>query len=151
MAPSQEYPRVYLYRRLVQAKQYIDTRFACNPDLGNIAGEATFSKFHFIRLFRKSFGFTPHQYLTRVRLTKAKQLLREGNPVTEVCEAVGFESPGSFAGLFKRTTGMSPSAWQDRQLLLEQKRTSAPLDFIPHCFANANGWTPKKSNFEEVR
>jgi len=67
-----QYPKVYLYRRIVQAKLFIDRHFAEKIDLTNIAEEATFSKFHFIRLFKKVYGKPPHQYLISVRVEKAK-------------------------------------------------------------------------------
>jgi AraC-like DNA-binding protein len=143
------YPKVYLYRRIVQAKLYIDTHYSGYMDLSNISGEACFSKFHFIRLFRKIYGRTPHQYLTFVRIRKAKQLLQNGATVSETCHAVGFDSISSFSGLFRRTVGLSPSAYLLQQ---QQRRTQvshAPLLFVPGCFAEKQGWT-KKSNFQEA-
>ncbi len=100
------YPKVYLYRRIVQAKLFIDDNYSENIDLENIADEAFFSKFHFTRLFKKIYGKTPHQYLIAVRIEKAMQLLRANVPVSEVCYAVGFESLSSFSGLFKRIAGL---------------------------------------------
>lgn len=149
MEMNQHYPKVYLYRRMVQAKLFIDFNYASNIDLDNIADEAYFSKFHFIRQFKKIYGKTPHQYLVQVRMEKATQLLREGMPVTEACFAVGFESLSSFTGLFKRTIGQTPSAYLLQQQQLRAQLKKAPLGFIPGCFAEKNGWT-KKSNFEEV-
>lgn len=52
------YPKLYLYRRLVQAKLSIDAHYAEAIDLDNIAGEAAFSKYHFIRLFGRIYGHT---------------------------------------------------------------------------------------------
>jgi len=105
------YPKAYLYRRIVQAKLFIDKSFAENIDLNNIADEAYFSKFHFIRQFKKVYGKTPHQFLTMVRIEKAMQLLRTDVPVSDVCFLVGFESLSSFSGLFKGLVGLSPSAY----------------------------------------
>jgi AraC-like DNA-binding protein len=136
----QAYPRVYLYRRIVQAKLFIDNNFAQDIDLENIADEAYFSKFHFIRLFKKAYGTTPHQYLTQVRIEKAMQLLTAGNQVSEVCYAVGFESLSSFTGLFKRITGATPSAFLEEQQRLKTQILAAPLRFIPGCYAHKNGW-----------
>lgn len=142
------YPKVYLYRRLVQAKLYMDHHYGEAIDLDNISDEAFFSKFHFIRLFKKTYGKTPHQYLTWVRVEQAKALLRNGGPVTGVCYAVGFGSVSSFTGLFKRSVGATPAAWQAAQRKLQEEMAAAPLKFIPHCFAEKKGWN-KKSNFEE--
>ena len=82
-----QYPKVYLYKRIVQAKLFIDSNYANKIDIDNICDEACFSKFHFIRVFKKVYGKTPHQYLTSVRIENAKLLFKEDNAVTEVCYA----------------------------------------------------------------
>jgi AraC-like DNA-binding protein len=143
------YPKVYLYRRIVRAKLFIDNNYSENIDLNNIADEAFFSKFHFIRQFKKIYSKTPHQYLTVVRIEKAMQLLRTDIAVSEVCYAVGFESLGSFSGLFKRIVGLTPSAYLLHQQQIKAQILKAPLNFIPGCFAEKKGWK-KKSNFEEI-
>lgn len=142
------YPKVYLYRRVVQAKLFIDAEYAGKIDLGNIADEAYFSKFHFIRLFKKIYGKTPHQYLTAVRIRKAQELLEAGHSVSDACPAVGFESLTTFSGLFKRITGVSPSVYLAQQQALKAQVKKEPLQFIPGCFAEKRGWA-KKRNFEE--
>ncbi|HTJ11399.1 MAG TPA: AraC family transcriptional regulator [Dinghuibacter sp.] len=130
------YPRVYLYKRLVQAKLFIDEQYATPINLGSVAGEAFFSKFHFIRLFKKAYGRTPGQYLTAVRVDRARTLLRGGHNVTDACYAVGFDSLSSFTGLFKRLTGQTPSAFK-REC---QAMRAEPLHFVPPCFAAHHGW-----------
>src|SRR4051812_510077 len=99
-------PRVYLYRRVVQAKLFIDENYSEAIDIDAIAGKACFSKFHFIRLFKSIYGRTPHQYLTSVRIDKARLLLSDGETVSDACYLVGFESLGSFSTLFARSIGM---------------------------------------------
>lgn len=146
---TEEFPKIYLYKRIVQAKLFIDSNYADKIDLDNIADEAYFSKFHFIRLFKKIYGKTPHQYLTVVRIEKSIQLLRTDIPVSDVCYAVGFESLSSFSGLFKLIVGLTPSAYQAQQLQIKAQILKTPLKFIPGCFADKNGWT-ENSNFEEV-
>ena len=143
------YPRVYLYRRIVQAKLFIDNNYANKIDLDNISDEACFSKFHFIRLFKSIYGKTPHQYLTFVRTEKAQQLLRTGRPVSEVCFLVGFESLTTFSGLFKRIIGVSPSIYLTQQQQIKSQIIKTPLAFVPSCYAHQHGWT-ENSNFEEV-
>lgn len=145
----EQYQKIYLYKRIVQAKLYIDAHYAEPIDLSNIAEEAWFSKFHFIRLFKSIYGRTPHHYLTQVRIEKAKLLLQEGRSITEVSWALGFESPTSFAGLFKRHVGMAPSVFRRRQQQRQAEMAANPLRFVPNCFAENNGWV-KNSNFEEA-
>jgi AraC-like DNA-binding protein len=134
------YPKAYLYRRIVQAKLFIDKNFGKNIDLNNIADSAYFSKYHFIRLYKKVYGKTPHRYLTLVRIEKAMQLLRADMQVTDACFLVGFESLSSFSGLFKRVVGVSPSDYLIKQRKIKAQILKTPLDFVPGCFAQKNGW-----------
>src|SRR5215831_16909535 len=76
---DQNYPKAYLYRRIVQAKLYIDEHFAEPINLNDMSDTAAFSRFHFIRLFKQAYQKTPHQYLTFVRLEHAKQLMMHKN------------------------------------------------------------------------
>jgi AraC-like DNA-binding protein len=128
------FPKVYLYRRIVQAKIFIDNNFREDIDLDDIADEAFYSRFHFIRLFKMAYGKTPHQYLTRVRIENAKLLLQNGIAVTDVCFTVGFDSISSFTGLFKRITAFTPAAYQKIQLQRKVEVDATPLKFVPNCF-----------------
>jgi len=143
------YPKIYLYKRIVQAKLFIDEHFSESIDLENIADYACFSKFHFIRLFKSIYGKTPHQYLTTVRIENAKALLQKGNPVCDTCFAVGFDSVSSFSGLFRRYTKLSPVEYQQQFKNRQEKIKATPLQFIPNCFAEQKGWT-QNSNFQEL-
>ena len=143
------YPKAYLYKRIVQAKLYIDSCFAEHIDLENISDEAYFSKYHFIRLFKRAYGKTPHQYLIKVRIENAMQLLETGTTVSDACFAVGFASVSSFSGLFKRIVGITPTEYQSKQQQLKSLILNTPLQFIPGCHARSNGWM-EKSNFEEA-
>ena len=140
---ADQYPKIYLYRRIVQAKLFIDRNYPDNIDLNNISDEAYFSKFHFIRLFKKIYGKTPHQYLTFVRIEKAMQLLQADKPVSDVCFLVGFESLSSFSGLFKRLAGVTPSYYLAQQQQLKAQISKTPFKFIPGCYAYQNGWMEK--------
>ena len=128
-------PKADLYRRIVQAKMFMDNNYAESIDASEIADEACYSKFHFIRTFKSIYGNTPHQYLTAVRVEKAKAMLEQDVSVTEACFAVGFDSLGSFAGLFKRRVGLTPSEYQRKQLERKAEIRREPLKFIPGCFA----------------
>ena len=144
---EENYPKLYLYKRIVEAKLFIDNHHPEKINLDNISDEACFSKFHFIRLFKKIYGKTPHQYLIFVRIEKAAQLLRANNPVSEVCFAVGFESVSSFGRLFKRVVGISPSAFLEKQQQMKTEILNNPLKFVPGCFI-FQYHRSKNSNFE---
>ena len=129
-----------MYRRIVNAKLYIDTHFCEKIDLNNISDQAHFSKYHFLRLFKKAFGQSPHQYLTEKRLAHAKKLLRENYMVSDVCFKVGFESIPSFITLFKKREKITPFEYILETQRLEKEKQEIPLAFIPNCFVENFGW-----------
>ena len=70
---------------------------------------------YLLRLYRRIKGCTPTQDLIRLRIEKAKRLL-VGHPqmeIKQVAAAVGYEDPLYFSRLFKRETGINPSAFRD--------------------------------------
>ena len=136
----EQFEKIYLYKRVVQAKLFIDKHFADNIDLNNIADQAHFSKFHFIRLFKSIYGLTPNSYLIKTRIDKAKTLLENGHSILETGLMIGLESPTSFAGMFKKLEGISPSAYQKNALMRRQLISENPLQFIPNCFAETHGF-----------
>jgi len=140
-------PKVYLYRRVLNAKLFIEQNYAANINLNEISGEAFFSKFHFVRIFKSAYGKTPHQYLTEVRIAQAKLLLQTNMPVAEVCFAVGFDSVSTFTTLFKRLVRQTPALYQQTQAERQRQLKATPLQFIPNCFAQKNGWV-NNSNFQ---
>jgi AraC-like DNA-binding protein len=104
--------------------------------LNELAQAAHLSRYHFLRAFRSAFHMTPHEYLTRKRIERAKELLAESDlPVTEICFEVGFESLGSFSTLFHRIVGWSPSIYRARAWQMRQN----PLKFIPNCYVIMHG------------
>ena len=123
-----------IYQRVVTAKLFIDDNFSEPIDLKEISEKAFLSRFHFHRLFTRIYRKTPHQYLTRKRIEKAKDLLAENKPVTDVCNEVGFESIGSFSVLFKKEIGFAPQYYRNMAWLKKQQAKEQPKKFIPHCF-----------------
>ena len=100
---------------VIATRNYINNHFDQDLNLDLLAHLRMMSKYHLLRLFKRYYGQTPHQYLIEKRLEKSKEFLRQGMSVTETCFAVGFESPGSFSYLFKQRLGISPSAYQKAQ------------------------------------
>lgn len=99
---------------------YMQSNYSKKITLEELALEAHYSPFHFIRLFKKETGKTPFQYLTKVRLEKAKEFLTATDkPVTEICFQCGFQNSSHFANFFKLHTGISPSKFRRR--LAEEK------------------------------
>ena len=132
-----------LLSRLERAREYIDDCFEDGDlDLERIAQQAFFSRYHFLRLFRKVYQKTPHQYLMRRRIEKAKQLLISGSrPVTDVCFDVGFQSLGSFSTLFRRMVGTSPLDYRTRIVRPAVLYPGFEVR-IPTCFIMMYGYRP---------
>jgi AraC-like DNA-binding protein len=135
------FEKIDLYQRIVRAKLFIDQHYDESIDLNNIADQAHFSKFHFIRVFKSLYGFTPNQYLIKVRIDRAKLLLEQGASVLAACTLVGFDSATSFAATFRRLAGMAPSVYQSSQESKQTQIKQNPLRFVPNCFAETHGWT----------
>jgi AraC-like DNA-binding protein len=136
----------HVYDRLIRTKRFMDIHYATAVDLEMLADQAFYSKFHFIRLFKIAYGRTPNQYLTEVRIQKAKRLLQSDLTIMQVCHAVGFESVSSFSSLFKEITGQTPSAFKSK---------ANPLHGLPKSnpkrFAYLLRWQVNNSNFREVQ
>lgn len=128
------------YQRIVSAKRFMDQNFHENIDLETVSRQVYLSRFHFHRLFTHIYRRTPHQYITRVRLEKAKELLsNDDKTVGEVCYEVGFESLGSFSTLFKKEIGYAPQYYRNMAWLKKQQAREQPKAFIPHCFIETFG------------
>jgi len=118
-------------RRAVDAAQWIDANSHEEIDLEAAARSAGLSAFHFLRLFAKVLGVTPHQYLVRSRLRRAARLLAdEERSITDVAFAVGFGDLSNFVRTFHRAAGVSPRTFRraargDRKIL--QDRLGASL------------------------
>jgi len=116
------------YERLHLAKVFLDTHYQTPITIERLSQEATLSPYHFIRLFRRQYKQTPHQYLIQRRIDRAKELLQSSDlPITEICVEVGFESLGSFSTLFRKATGLSPSVYRQKLAALPHR------GFIPLC------------------
>jgi AraC family transcriptional regulator len=123
-------------RRAVEAAIWISTHSERDIHLDQAAGRAGLSPFHFLRLFSRVLGVSPHQYLVRSRLRHAAQLLTSSEqPVTDVALDVGFADLSNFVRTFHRAAGMSPGAFRkaakkglpdERKIL--QDRMAALLD-----------------------
>ncbi|WP_332775837.1 helix-turn-helix transcriptional regulator [Polaromonas sp.] len=100
-------------RRAVEAALWINAHSHEDIALDRAAAEAGLSPFHFLRLFSRVLGVTPHQYLVRSRLRHAARLLADDDrPVTDVALDVGFADLSNFVRTFHRAAGVSPRAFR---------------------------------------
>ena len=113
-------------KRAVDTAMWMESCSHEELDLERAAQEAGLSPFHFLRLFAKVLGVTPHQYLVRLRLRHAARLLAdEERPVTDVALDVGFADLSNFVRTFHRVSGVSPGQFRraakgDRKILQEK-------------------------------
>ena len=99
-------------RYLQRAKDLVDSRYADPITVQDLATAAGLSRAHFSRMFTRTFGESPRSYLQTRRLERAAALLRyTDRSVADICVMVGLQSVGSFTTSFRRTFGVSPSAW----------------------------------------
>lgn len=111
--------RTELYRRMHVARDYMEAYLHDPLTIPQIAAAAWLSPYHFLRLFKQVFRETPHQYIIRRRLERARHLLIQTDaPITTICFSLGFESLGSFSWLFRQRLGLSPQAFRQQKGLL---------------------------------
>jgi AraC-like DNA-binding protein len=123
------------YKNLAHARDFMRDAYQRPINLPEISAQANLSPYYFQRVYRRTFQETPHEFLTRLRLERAKTLLARGSHnVTEACFEVGFSSLGSFSTLFTHRVGMSPSEYRRYvRSGIAVPRTVRPL-FIPTCY-----------------
>ena len=80
--------------------------------VGELAGAAMLSKYHFIRKFKQEVGLTPHQFQMPNRVRKAQRLLADTETMTEAALAAGFCDQSHFIRVFKRYVGLTPAVYQ---------------------------------------
>jgi AraC-like DNA-binding protein len=127
--------------RLARARDLL--RETCDAPLtvADAAREAALSPFHFIRTFKAVFGATPRQVRIDARIEQARRMLAtDAASVTEICNAVGFASLGSFSLLFSRRMGVTPSAYRHRARALIQVPGLLPRELHPGCFSLMAYW-----------
>ena len=70
------------------------------------------SKYHFCHLFKRSTGLSPHQYVKRVRVQRARQLLAEHRlSLVEIANELGFSDQSHFTRTFHTVVGVTPSQY----------------------------------------
>jgi AraC family transcriptional regulator len=109
LSPSTHLPK----HQLQHVTDYIYAHLSQDISLSEMAAVLNLSQYHFCRLFKRSTGVTPHQYLTRCRIDQSKQLLLKTRlTITEIAFEVGFANHSSFTRLFHQYVGVTPKAFR---------------------------------------
>jgi AraC-like DNA-binding protein len=102
-------PEASLRRVVEHLQAHLDQRLSVTA----LAAVAHLSPYHFSRLFKHSTGLSPHQYLVRQRITRAKELLADPTRrVADVSYELGFPHQSHFTTVFGKVVGTTPSAYQ---------------------------------------
>ena len=96
-----------------KAIEFMQKNFVRPITLEEVAGHVHISPFYLSHLFRDEMGITYLEYLTQLRVEHAKKLLRETRrSVNAIAAESGYEDPGYFSKVFKRTTGVTPNQYR---------------------------------------
>lgn len=100
---------------ITEAASQIRNRFKEPLSIRNLARESGLSEFHFIRKFKSYMGQTPYEYLTLVRVNKAKELLALTlDSISEVAGQVGYSDAKGLISNFKKQTGTTPAKFRQK-------------------------------------
>ncbi len=95
-----------------RALAYLGQHYIEPVQLCNLAKVACISKSHLVRLFTATLGISPHRYQLLLRLSRAKAMLREGGPITQIAHGVGFFDHSHLDRSFRILMGMTPTEYQ---------------------------------------
>lgn len=96
-----------------KVSDYMRAHLGAPVGLDDLAALLGLTRFHFCTAFRQATGTTPHEWLVRLRMERAQQLLADPQlPITVIALAVGYETPSSFAASFRKATGTTPTAYR---------------------------------------
>jgi AraC family transcriptional regulator len=103
--------------QLQRVAEFIDGHLNEDPSVDDLAGQCGVSIGHFARAFRQTTGTTPHQWLTRQRVKRAKALLSAGAlELAEIAQACGFTDQSHLTRVFSRYEHLPPGRWRRQWL-----------------------------------
>lgn len=97
-----------------KAKHYIDTHYQKDISLDDVSRYVDISPYYFSKLFKEEMGKNFIEYLTGIRMEKAKALLSgTGLSMKEICMEVGYADPNYFSRIFKKNMGVTPTEYKE--------------------------------------
>lgn len=98
--------------KLSQVMSAMELDYSRKTPLAKLANQVRLSERHLLRLFKKTYGGSIHQFLLQKRLDKAKLLLLENKiKINEIARLTGFDSARHFSATFRKKTGLTPTAY----------------------------------------
>jgi transcriptional regulator GlxA family with amidase domain len=120
------------------ARAFLHDALADKITLDDLAEHAALDKFHPVRAFRSEVGLPPYEYLTHLRVSRARELLRRGVLVAAAAQAVGFCDESQLHRHFRRIVGVAPGAYARGFISFERtgqhrpRRTGAGDSSLPY-------------------
>jgi AraC-like DNA-binding protein len=100
-----------------KVEQFLAENLERGPRLKELAGHIPLSVSHFSRLFKESFGITPHMHIMRLKLKAAQQrMLFTNDALSQIALSCGLSDQAHLSKVFRRCVGETPSAWRRRVL-----------------------------------
>ncbi len=97
-----------------RAKEYIEKNFKKDISLDEVSQEVDMSSYYFSKLFKEVSGYNFIEYVTNMRIDRAKALLSEGRlSMKEICAEVGYGDPNYFSRIFKKCAGVTPTEFRE--------------------------------------
>lgn len=116
-------PGFLSHRRLQRVLEFMDGHYGEALSLDRLAKEAGVSRFYFVRLFRESFGVTPHRHLVRLRMSAAARMLGSTElGVQEIASRCGYTSANHFSAAFQKHFLRTPSGYRTKIYAAEPDR-----------------------------
>lgn len=99
--------------QLRRAREFINANLAGDPSISQVANECGLSSSYFARAFKEATGISPHRWLTKQRVERAKELLRDpALGLADIAQACGFVDQSHLTRVFSRSEGYSPGRWR---------------------------------------
>lgn len=98
-----------------RAQEYIQENYHRDLSLDELSKELDISPYYFSKLFKEETGSNFVEYLTNLRMTRAKELLKDEQcSMKEICAQVGYSDPNYFSRIFKKNFGVTPTEYRER-------------------------------------
>ena len=110
--------------KIEECKKYIEENYSRAITLDDISTEVKLSKYHLTRKFQEQIGITPGNYIIKIRLKKAMELLLFANDmgIDTIAREVGFSCGNYFSKVFKKNIGVTPGEFRDNNNNYEVNR-----------------------------
>ena len=108
-------------RRIIQTTEYIHNNYAEAVTVDKLAKDLYLETNYFIKLFKKTMGVSPYQYIKNYRLNIALNHIRNGMSIKDAATACGFESSSAFSAATKKCFGVSPKHFSENPAIYVSK------------------------------